>query len=157
MFRRFSIYLGLAVLINSLGAQTQVVPAVTIRAAGRGGLHLFLGDGRKLTTNYADASLRNGQAHPLSLASADFDEDGMPDLASGYADGSGAGVVTIHRGNANALWPYRNVSTNGEPAAFLPDVRVFRLPAPPDFLGAGDFDADGHWDLVAATLGGKAL
>jgi hypothetical protein len=34
---------------------------------------------------------------------------------------------------------------------------LFPTPEPPDFLAAGDFDADGHWDLVAARREGKAL
>jgi hypothetical protein len=35
----------------------------------------------------------------------EFDEDGMPDLASGYATGVGAGAIVIRRGNVDALWP----------------------------------------------------
>jgi len=130
--------------------------AATVRAAGRGAPYLFLRDGQKVVTRYA-GSFPYGQARPLTLASADFDEDGMPDLASGYAAPDGTGIVTLHRGNVDALWPYGSALRNGEPPAFLPDARVFSLPAAPDFLGAGDFDADGHWDLVAASLGGKVL
>jgi hypothetical protein len=115
-----------------------------------------LRDGRKVATNYT-GNFPTGQARPLALASADFDEDGMPDLASGFAAPDGTGIVTIHRGNVDALWPYGDAIRHGEPPAFLPDARVFTLPTPPDFLGAGDFDADGHWDIVAATLGGKTL
>jgi hypothetical protein len=57
----------------------------------------------------------------------------------------------------NALWHYGDAIRHGEPPAFLPDARVFTLPTAPDFLGAGDFDADGHWDIVAATLGSNTL
>lgn len=53
-----------------------------------------------------------------------------------------------------ALW---QSGTKGEPPAFLPDARVFTLPEVPDFLRAGDFDADGHWDLVAAHAGSNSL
>ncbi|MBI3949247.1 MAG: HYR domain-containing protein [Acidobacteria bacterium] len=40
---------------------------------------------------------------------------------------------------------------------FLPEARVFELPEAPEFIGAGDFDADGHWDVVAAARGREAL
>jgi len=129
---------------------------VTIRATGRGAPHLFLRDGQKVATNNV-GDWPPSPAVPLALASADFDEDGMPDLASGYAAPNGAGVIAIHRGNIDALWPYGKAPRNSEPPAFLPDARVFALPEAPDFLGAGDFDADGHWDLVAGHRGSKSL
>ncbi len=137
------------------GAQEAAGPVrATILAAGRGERHLFLRDGQKVPTTYSGSSVPDSHARPTALASADFDEDGMPDLASGYAAADGTGIVTIHRGNANALWPYGKAA---DPPAFLPDARVFALPVAPDFLGAGDFDADGHWDLVAAHAGDQAL
>ena len=148
----FALFAG--VLASQMPAQA--ADTATIRAADRGAPYLFLRDGRKVVTNYT-GNFPTGQARPLALASADFDEDGMPDLVSGYAAPDGTGIVTIHRGNVDALWPYGGAIRRGEPPAFLPDARVFWLPTPPDFLGAGDFDADGHWDIVAATLGSKTL
>ena len=122
----------------------------------------ILHSGRPVPTNYSGdrasvAALLGHQAQPLTLASADFDEDGTPDLASGYGAFGGRGIVTIHRGNVAALWPYGAALRNGEPPAFLPDARAIAVPEAPDFLGAGDFDADGHWDLVVAHKGSKAL
>src|SRR5215471_19209010 len=75
---------------------------VSIRAAGRGNPYINLGDGHDLLTQYEGenrlvTALESNQAKPLSLASADFDEDGVPDLASGY-DGAGGGIVCLHRG-----------------------------------------------------------
>lgn len=92
----------------------------------------------------------SNQAEPLSLASADLDEDGVPDLISGYADAAN-GVVMVQRGNVDALWPYGDAARNGPPAPFLQKAASFVLPTVPDFVSAGDFDADGHWDVVAAT------
>ena len=113
---------------------------------------------RVYTRYFGDASaaltVAGGSAKPLSLASADFDEDGMPDLVSGFATADGAGLVSVHRGNVDALWPYGRAGT---PPAFLPDARAIAVPEAPDFLGAGDFDADGHWDIVTAKLGSHAL
>lgn len=91
--------------VSAAEPQPALTPAVTIRAAGRGAPHLFLGDGQKVPTTYTGSS-PDSHARPLALASADFDEDGMPDLASGYAASDGTGVITIHRGNVDALWPY---------------------------------------------------
>jgi CSLREA domain-containing protein len=90
---------------------------------------------------------------PTALATADFDEDGMPDLVSGYA-GSVGGFLSIHRGNEGFLWPYKKPLAR---APFWPEARVFDLPEPPDLLGAGDFDADGHADVIAAARGGRML
>jgi hypothetical protein len=49
-------------------------------------------------------ALENNQARPLSLASADFDEDGVLDLVSGYA-GPGGGIATLLRGNVDSIYP----------------------------------------------------
>jgi hypothetical protein len=40
---------------------------------------------------------------------------------------------------------------------FLSPARVFALPVVPDFLGAGDFNADGNQDLVTTARGGELL
>jgi hypothetical protein len=130
--------------------------AVTVHAAHRGAPFLSLCDGRPLTARYGSSATSIGQARPLTLAAADFDEDGVPDLVSGSASGSG-GQVIVHRGNVNALWPYGAALREGPPPAFLPDARVFALPEAPDFLVTGDFDADGHWDMVTAQRGSDAL
>jgi hypothetical protein len=52
------------------------------------------------------------------------------------------------RGKANGTF------TN---APFLSPARVFDIPVTADFIGPGDFDADGHWDIVAAQRDGESL
>src|SRR5262245_9483350 len=86
---------------------------------------------------------------PLSLASADFDGDGVADLAAGFARPDGSGAVVLYRGNVDALYPNtpeaRQRRTQGSVGMpFLSTDRVLPLAAPPDFLFAGDFDADGN-------------
>src|ERR1051326_1320190 len=140
---------------------------ITVRAAGRGRPWINLRDGRDVSTVYrARAGLRheleNGFAHPIALGSGDFDEDGVPDLVAGYA-ATGGGIITLHRGNVDSLFPSSLVAQQRRAKGtlidlpFLPEARVFELPEAPDFVGTGDFDADGHWDVVAATRDGNAL
>lgn len=98
-----------------------------------------------------------GGERPLALATGDFDEDGMADLLSGYASG-GAGSIRLHRGHIAAVYPNspeaRRSGAGDDP--FLP-ARDLTLPARPDFIGAGDFDADGHLDAVVADSNGEHL
>jgi hypothetical protein len=134
-----------------------------------------LHDGVDLPTAYIGAPglqpvLEQNLALPLALASGDFDEDGVPDLVSGYV-GPGGGILTLHRGNLYSIYPHAQGSgvrdqgsdtTGHGPRAtdappFLPEAQVFEIAAAPEFLGAGDFDNDGHWDVVAAARGGDAL
>ena len=42
-------------------------------------------------------------------------------------------------------------------APFLSAAKVFELPQAPDFVGTGDFDANGHQDLIVASRGSNAL
>src|SRR6185295_5021672 len=62
----------------------------TARAAGRGNPWITLQDGHAAPAGYQGPStpvqqLKDNQMRPLALASADFDEDGVPDLVAGYA------------------------------------------------------------------------
>ncbi len=106
--------------------------------------------------------LLEAEARPVSLAAADFDADGVPDLLAGYATGEG-GKLVLHRGNVDALYPHtpearaRKLAGQFTAAPFLPGTRTFAVPAAPDFLHTGDFDADGHFDALAATSGGAAV
>ncbi|HQR40004.1 MAG TPA: hypothetical protein PLF26_16590, partial [Blastocatellia bacterium] len=87
-----------------------------------------------------------GALRPVSLATADFDEDGVADLVCGYA-GYSAAAIAISSGIARPR--------AGEPY-FGPERRS-NAPVSPDFIGAGDFDADGHADVVLAVRGGDSL
>lgn len=138
-----------------------------VQAAGRGNPYINLDDGIEIAASYDGAAgmlsvLKQNAAEPRALASADFDEDGVPDLICGYAH-EGGGLVTLYRGNVDSIYPnspeaQRRKSEGAlTDSAFLSQARVFEAPAACDFVGAGDFDADGHWDVVIAARGSKDL
>ena len=140
---------------------------VSVRTAGRGDFKINLSDGREVLTAYEGPeelrlALQQNQAQPLALASADFDEDGVVDLVSGYAY-KRRGIITLLRGNADAIYPntpeaqQRRASGATTESPFLSPARVFRVPVAADFIGAGDFDADGHSDVVAASRSDSSL
>ena len=98
-----------------------------------------------------------------SLAVGDFDGDGADDLVSGHGS-AGGGMVVVRRGDPDAVGPApldeqgrSTVGTFGDRWFFAPKLSVSELAGPADFVGAGDFDADGFVDVVAATRGERAL
>jgi hypothetical protein len=141
--------------------------SLSVRAAGRGNPTINLSDGREILTSYAGPAelrqaLEQNKAEGQSLAAADFDEDGVPDLVSGYSH-NGRGIVMLQRGNVDSIYPNtqeaKQRKANGAftQAPFLSSGQAFDLPLAADFIGAGDFDGDGHWDIVSASRIGKAL
>jgi len=140
---------------------------VVVRAAGRGNPYINLADGVELAAEYtgapeAERLMADGRVEPRALASADFDEDGVPDLVCGYAH-TGGGLITLYLGNVDSIFENsleaqrRKAEGTFTDSAFLSPARVFEAPIAADFVGAGDFDADGHWDVVIAASGKNEL
>lgn len=139
-----------------------------VRIAGLRSPWVTLREGAPLRVFYeGPAGLRQvmeqGLVLPRALAAGDFDEDGMPDLVVGYL-GPDGGVLTLHRGNGDVLSSplvgtdsVAPIPAATEPSPFLAEARVFDIPDVPDFLEAGDFDGDGHTDLVLGARGGDRL
>ena len=143
---------------------------VTLFAAGRGLPHINLSDGKEIVTGYTGPqhlaqSLLQGQSRPLAIAAGDFDRDGTQDLICGYG-GEAGGFLALYRGDVDSIYPNtpeaiarRGAAKHGAAAStgFLPDAVVVEIPQIPELLAAGDFDADGKFDIVAAQNGGESL
>ena len=139
---------------------------VTVRAAG-GSRYISLIEGRDLITSQSGSthlseSSARGESRPLALCAADFDEDGVADVVSGHAL-TGGGLLTLLRGNIDSIYPHspealrRKEAGEFSDAPFISPANLFELSEPPDFMGAGDFDADGHQDVVVVSRGSRAL
>ncbi|MGA9770544.1 MAG: HYR domain-containing protein [Blastocatellia bacterium] len=154
---KFSAPIRLAQLSErvSVHSNTRITPSIN------------LGNGHDLITGYegtdrARAALEGNLASPAALSTADFDEDGVPDLICAYR-APGGGIIALHRGNRDSIYPNspqaqrRKAEGQFTDAPFLSAAKIFELPQAPDFVGAGDFDADGHQDTIIASRGSNAL
>lgn len=149
-------------------ASAQMSEVVSLQAQRQDAPYISLSDGHDLITDYIGEdhlieSLKRNEAKPLSLASADFDEDGVADLIAGYQSPDGRGIVVVHRGNVDAIYPNapeaqeRKANGTFTDAPFLSPALVYAAPEAIDFVGAGDFDGDSHWDVVTAKRGSSSL
>lgn len=156
---------SLVILLVALAAPLPAASAPPpLRAARRGSPWVHLEDGRAVEVSsrrepgLAARLAPDGDLRARSLAAADVDGDGVPDLVCGYAEG-GRGRIVLLRGNVDPLRPrnpeIRERKRRGEltAAPFHSDARSLDATAVPDLLLAGDFDADGDADLATAELG----
>jgi CSLREA domain-containing protein len=117
---------------------------------------IYAGDDR------ARRALEAGDATPTGLVAADVDEDGVRDMICAYAN-EGGGVLALHRGRLDALFPStptarrRGLGEAGRSGPFQLDAQVWSIGTRPDFVAAGDFDDDGHVDVVLARRGGATV
>ena len=169
----------------------RALPAPAQQSAQRAGARIWLAEPNSIASNYVDAGgaassfsssakppsqdrgsrqqaaapariLASRQASALTLVSADFNGDGIADLAAGYAAPGGGGIIAVHYGSLDALAPqsdasFRAIGRGEFPAPFLPEARVFSVPAAPDLLAVGNFTERGSNDLVVATRGASVM
>jgi len=137
-------------IVTLVDAGPKGKPFVNVQTARRLELS-YTGDARTVSALQAEGK-------PVSLASADFDADGAPDLVAGYTTANG-GVITVTRGNPDAFAPtdtslYAKAARGEVPPTFMPTAAVYAVPGSPDFLATDDFDRDGYKDLLVGTSGG---
>jgi CSLREA domain-containing protein len=149
------------------GVLAKLSDGISVQSSGKGSPRLSFGYGRDVITSFdgetdAAEALRQEKARPLSLASADFDADGVPDLVSGYAISAG-GLITLHRGNQDSIYPnsleaqQRRASGQFTDSPFLSPARAFAAPEAAEIVVAGDFNADGHRDIVSGRSGSDRI
>jgi hypothetical protein len=97
----------------------------------------------------------------LSLASADFNNDGFPDLVAGYGAPEG-GVLAVHFANAEAFAPRSAASLQGVAMGqfsnpLLASALAIRTEVAPELLAVGDFNRDGNLDILFTAKGSSAL
>jgi uncharacterized repeat protein (TIGR01451 family)/CSLREA domain-containing protein len=100
----------------------------------------------------AAGSIETGpDARPRTLVSADFDEDGIPDLVVGFDRGE-RGSLVLYPGNRHAIYPHGSAPSLTD-APFRRAGVTITTSTPADLLAAGDFDGDGRRDLVVGDRG----
>lgn len=125
-----------------------LIAAAPILAAATTAGTLHFAPPQPLTHTAASANTVDTQA--LSLARGDFDGDGIADLAVGLIK-HGQGVIEIYRGKATAIYPFAHTPSDpADGARFFP-ATAFATPVVPEFIATGDFDNDGHLDVVTAA------
>jgi len=164
--------IGATVLVGA----ALVLPTSPLRAAGpNAASSLAAPCPLPSTTPALDQRLRRLGAEPRRLALSDLDEDGIPDLIVGYADGGG-GLLVVLPGNERSLFPAppgpddekaaRTPASHARAAwscaglvaaPFDPARTMIDLRVAPDFIETGDFDADGHRDVVVAARGAASI
>jgi FG-GAP-like repeat len=100
-------------------------------SVGSYGITVFLNRGNGTYVDAIDEAVGGGG----TLAVADFNEDGKPDVAVQSSSG-----VTLLLGTGNARQPFQSGT---------------RVSLPANFIAAGDFNSDGHPDLAVDLTNGN--
>ncbi|HEX8248317.1 MAG TPA: hypothetical protein VF599_09110 [Pyrinomonadaceae bacterium] len=141
---------------NEAVKRKDVEKTISIRPLWRGSRQVNFADGIDL--EFVGGENQNANSNPKLLASADFDSDGTADLISIDQ----AGFLKLYRGNADSIYPndpearsrrqetqiQKNEKVTVTP--FLSVSQVSQITVEAGFLVAGDFNADGHSDVIVA-------
>lgn len=122
--------------------------------------------GKRASTEYvgtetAVADFAGGSIRAVSVASADIDGDGFPDLITGFNAGDG-GIITLHRGSRSAFAPEDPESqaglSKGEFAApFTSQAPALQLPFSPDLMTVVNAFNGPMISVAVAAKGGSTI
>lgn len=91
---------------------------------------------------------------PVALVSADFDSDGLADVVTADT----AGNLQLLKGVDPAVFAIDPTKTEqAKPEPFSAIATGTSLGFSPDYLFAGDFNADGKQDIIGATKGANSI
>ncbi|MFM9903951.1 MAG: CSLREA domain-containing protein [Pyrinomonadaceae bacterium] len=131
------------------GAITARNSLITINASKQGNPHINFDDSREL-----DLGENVSGSQPVALVSADFDSDGVADVITADTSGSLQLLKGIDPANF-AIDPTKKKQARPEP--FTAYATGASLGISPDYLFAGDYNADGKQDVLAAVKGGSGI
>ena len=87
----------------------------------------------------------------ITAVAGQFDADGVEDVVSVDANGQ----LALMRGRVGTH--FQHLKRGSDDAPFLGSDISYQLPIVPDEIFSGDFNADGHTDILAAKTGDDAL
>ncbi|QQS32421.1 MAG: right-handed parallel beta-helix repeat-containing protein [Acidobacteriota bacterium] len=138
---------------GSISDDPKDVPSISARE--RGNPYMNFDDGRTITLPEGAAA----GSPARSMAKGDVNSDGTPDLI--VADSGGA--IHVYRGNPDSIFPNSAAAQQRrESNTFTEDPFIYShmaavIPTAPDVLESGDFNADGHIDVIAARFGESSI
>ena len=91
-------------------------------------------------------------SQPTDLASGDLNEDGLDDLVVSSTSSRG-GLVVVYLGTGATLYPHGSVAPDASSMSLGATISV---PSASQ-IEVGDFDADGHLDVVTGAAGSRTL
>lgn len=128
---------GSALAVADFNGDGKLDLAVAVPGNSTASVQIFLGNGDGTLTPVA-TSIAVG-LYPIALTVADFNQDGIPDLAVVQTNGK---TVSILLGNGDGTF-------TASPASPVTDIQ-------PQSIVSGDFNGDGIPDLVVANFGSTA-
>lgn len=143
--------------IQSVSLSTRRLKHIPIEVAGRTHPYLNLSQGIETSRGGPAELVRPaGRETPLALASADLNEDGIPDLVTAWSTGA-SGLIKIHLGNPEGFGGGLTEAEAGQTDSFFPGRLAANVPEAPLFVETGDFTGDGHQDVLCTWRGSTQL